>query len=55
MFGATLNDSGWYKSALDWYKANIPFLDVPDKYIQDCLLLSLERGQTQSPKHRRGR
>ena len=32
--GATLNDPGFYPSALDWYKANIPFLDVPDKAIQ---------------------
>ena len=32
--GATLNDPGFYPSALDWYKANIPFLDVPDKTIQ---------------------
>ena len=32
---ATLNDPGWYSSALDWYKANIPFLDVPDKQIQE--------------------
>jgi hypothetical protein len=34
LFRATLNDPGFYKSALDWYKANIPFLDVPDKDIQ---------------------
>lgn len=34
LFHATLNDPGWYHSALDWYKANIPFLDVPDKQIQ---------------------
>lgn len=31
---ATLNDPGFYPSALDWYKANIPFLEVPDKAIQ---------------------
>ncbi|MEO8777147.1 MAG: discoidin domain-containing protein [Rhodanobacter sp.] len=31
---ATLNDPGWYASDLDWYKANIPFLDVPDKTIE---------------------
>jgi hypothetical protein len=31
---ATLNDPGWYQSELDWYKANIPFLDVPNKDIQ---------------------
>lgn len=34
LFHATLNDPGWYHSALDWYKANIPFLDVPDKQIE---------------------
>lgn len=31
---ATLNDPGWYQPAVDWYKANIPFLDVPDETIQ---------------------
>jgi len=32
---AALNDPAWYPSALDWYKANIPFLDLPDKQIQE--------------------